>query len=409
MRPSDSPAADPTGRPDPTQGDSASSGSPRIFLIDDDRTAIALVKNILQKRNYQIASARSGREALERLRNTKPDLILLDCLMPDMEGFEVCRLIRQKKSFDDVPILFMTSLSEAGEKARGFAVGGTDYLIKPVDPLELLARIQTHLKLASIRSALRRQARELETLVKSQTQRLEQVHHGQQQLLVAPESVPEIQTAVRFQAAHEAGGDFYDILRLGEHQYGFLVADVSGHDLGTAYLTGALKALTVSFTNETLSVQETFFMLNNALNKFLETSQYATACYAKYHPLRQEVDLICAGHPSPLLQSMDGSVHPQDLIGDVLGMFGIVQCEQRTLPVQPGERLFLYTDGLIEPADASRTGPAGREEGIRLLSDALRISRSLPLKQAVDFVVDDLIQKNQGVVGDDIVLLGIEF
>lgn len=380
-----------------------------ILVVDDDPVVIKFVGHILRKHEYQVHTARNGEEALCQIEKNRPDLILLDCVMPGMDGFELCRRIRENPDYDDIPAIFITARSESEDIAKGFWVGGADYVTKPIDHTELMARINTQIELATARRQLRQRAMELETVVEKQNKRLDQVRDGQQQLLVDPSVVSGIQAAVRFQAAFEAGGDFYDMIRLGDDSYGFLVADVSGHDLSTAYLTGALKALAVSFMNETLSVAETFFMLNNSLNKFLDPVQYATACYLKYSPSRREVRLISAGHPGPLIQSTDGHVEYMEIIGDVLGMYDIIRCETRDISVQPGDRIYLYTDGLIEGLRDSEGNIQSRQWGIETLRSKIIAKQSDPLQTIVDSIVDELIEEHSGMVGDDILLMGIEF
>lgn len=380
-----------------------------ILVVDDDVSIVKFVEFILVRHGYRVQIARNGQKALLQMEKDPPDLILLDCVMPGIDGFELCRRIRENSDYDDVPVIFITAKTDSQDIAKGFLIGGADYVTKPIDHIQLMARINTQIELAVARRQLRQRAAELESIVGKQTIRLDQVRDGQQQLLVDPAAVAGIQTAVRFQAAYEAGGDFYDIVRLGEDVYGFLVADVSGHDLGTAYLTGALKALTASFTNETLSVTETFFMLNNSLNKFLDPIQYATACYVKYSPSRRELKLISAGHPGPLIQTIDGDVQYTEIVGDVLGMYDIIRCETREIIVQPGERLYLYTDGLIEGLKDSEGKIQNRQWGIEALRKKLIAKQSDPLQITVDSIVDELIEEYSGVVGDDILLMGIEF
>ena len=155
-------------------------------------------------------------------------------------------------------------------------------------------------------------------------------------MLAHPADFARINTAVRFEPAFEAGGDFYEIVELDEGEYGLMVADISGHDLSVAYLTGALKALTASFTSEALSVDETMLMFNTALRKFLDPGRYATASYVKYSKNRQEIDLINAGHPWALFLPAAGRPHYIELSGDILGMHETISCESVRLDVRSG-------------------------------------------------------------------------
>src|SRR6476620_3858161 len=98
--------------------------------------------------------AEDGEEALAQTEQTQPDLILLDVMMPGIDGFETCRRLKARDSTRDVPVLFMTALSEIGDKVKAFGAGGVDYITKPIEHEEALARVRTHLTLRRLRKAL---------------------------------------------------------------------------------------------------------------------------------------------------------------------------------------------------------------------------------------------------------------
>lgn len=118
----------------------------RILLIDDDPLMRHIVMTALAKDDYDIAEASSGAEGLARARAERPDLILLDVMMPEMDGYEVCYRLRQSSLTANVPVIMLTALGEIGEKVRGMQMGADDYVTKPFDPRELRARVETHLR-----------------------------------------------------------------------------------------------------------------------------------------------------------------------------------------------------------------------------------------------------------------------
>ncbi len=133
---------------------------PLILIVDDNPSNLQIVGNILREHNFKIAAVESGREALDFIAKKQPDLILLDILMPEMNGFEVCRAIKTKPETADIPIIFISVLYETDDKLKGFELGGVDYITKPFQELEVIARVRTHL-------TLMRQQKELkETLTK---------------------------------------------------------------------------------------------------------------------------------------------------------------------------------------------------------------------------------------------------
>ncbi|MBC7499785.1 MAG: response regulator transcription factor [Herminiimonas sp.] len=121
-----------------------------ILIVDDVPDNIAVLSDALDVAGYMVLVATDGLSALERLTYVTPDLILLDAKMPGMDGFETCRRIRAMACTGNVPVIFMTGLSETEHVVQGFAVGGNDYVIKPLQPREVIARIESHLRSASL-------------------------------------------------------------------------------------------------------------------------------------------------------------------------------------------------------------------------------------------------------------------
>ncbi len=390
----------------PTVGKSVS----RVLAVDDDIILRRLLEKILATAGFDVLLAGDGHEALDIIERELPDLILLDCQMPGIDGFEVCRRIQELPIQKWMPVLFITGLSSSSDKVAGFDAGGVDYITKPIERIELLARVRNHLEMARIRNEKQQREEMLEGTLNSQSIRLEQIRDGQTDLLVDPSQIDGLSVAVRLEPALEAGGDFYDIVAFSDHEFAVLVADISGHDLGVAYLTGALKALTASFVNEALSVDETMMLLNGSLLKFLPRDTFVSAAYAKISLKTQMVDLICAGHPSPLLQDIDGSVTSFDLTGDVLGMHSTIECESSSFAVQRGSRLFLYSDGLIEHCVDGSGNTMGWRSGLKWLADSLVSRRTEALTKCVDGTVEEVLDMQpKGADQDDVVLLGIEF
>lgn len=126
-----------------------------ILIVDDTPANLGVLVETLGAAGYQLMVAEDGEEALAQTDQTRPDLILLDVMMPGIDGFDTCRRLKKRANTRDVPVLFMTALNETADKVRAFAAGGVDYITKPIEHEEAMARVQTHL-------ALRRLQRELE-------------------------------------------------------------------------------------------------------------------------------------------------------------------------------------------------------------------------------------------------------
>lgn len=129
-----------------------------VLVIDDDRTNIEIIINTLEQEGLTIISARNGEMGIKRALFAQPDLILLDVMMPGIDGFETCRRLKVEPATQAIPILFMTALNEEDQKVKGFDVGGVDYITKPVGQREVLARVKTHLNLQRKQKLLERLA-----------------------------------------------------------------------------------------------------------------------------------------------------------------------------------------------------------------------------------------------------------
>src|SRR3954469_9555475 len=128
-----------------------------ILIVDDTPANLGVLVETLGAAGYQLMVAEDGEEALAQTEQSQPDLILLDVMMPGIDGFETCRRFKARESMRDIPVLFMTALNEIGDKVKAFAAGGVDYITKPIEHEEALARVRTHLTLRRLHRALEEQ------------------------------------------------------------------------------------------------------------------------------------------------------------------------------------------------------------------------------------------------------------
>ncbi|MGD2180972.1 diguanylate cyclase [Lusitaniella coriacea] len=163
---------------DPSVMNEQSQENPIILIVDDTPSNLQFLFTYLENKNYRVFVAQHGKQALTISESIRPDLILLDILMPGLSGFEVCQKLKAKQETEDIPIIFLTALSEPSNKVQGFESGGVDYVTKPIAPNELLARIQTHLTL-----------RKTQRLLKERNEKLSQLS---EELIVANQKLEEL-------------------------------------------------------------------------------------------------------------------------------------------------------------------------------------------------------------------------
>lgn len=148
-----------------------------ILIVDDDPTNLEILAEYLQKADFDTLVAQTGEQAIRKSACTRPDLILMDVMMPDMDGFETCRQLKNNAAAKDIPVIFITALSDMKAKMTGFAVGGVDYITKPFQHEEVVARVNTHLTLQRQQQQLRQQAEQLRVLNAEKDRFLSMIAH----------------------------------------------------------------------------------------------------------------------------------------------------------------------------------------------------------------------------------------
>jgi signal transduction histidine kinase len=175
-----------------------------ILIVDDTPVNLEVIIDFLESYGFGIRMARSGESALKRVQYDRPDIILLDVLMPGIDGFETCRRLKAQPATEDIPIIFMTSLTGTEDKVQGFEVGAIDYVTKPLHQEEVLARIKTHLRLRDLTLSLEEKNRQLEISSRVEKTRLfEAVSQQRGQLRALTGKLTQVQEAERTQLARE--------------------------------------------------------------------------------------------------------------------------------------------------------------------------------------------------------------
>ncbi len=135
-----------------------------ILIVDDTPDNLRLLSKMLMERGYKVRPAPSGAHALATSKKEIPDLILLDVIMPEMDGYEVCRVLKADKRTKDIPVIFLSALNEVKDKVKGFEAGGVDFITKPFHVKEVMVRVETHLKISNLQSKLRTETARFKTL-----------------------------------------------------------------------------------------------------------------------------------------------------------------------------------------------------------------------------------------------------
>jgi sigma-B regulation protein RsbU (phosphoserine phosphatase) len=347
--------------------------------------------------------ATSGAKALDLVKaKPYPDLILLDVMMPEMDGYEVCGVLKATPEARDIPVIFLTGKTEVDDETKGFEVGAVDYIHKPFSPAVVKARVHTHLVLREAREQLTRQL----LFINNELEMAREI-----QLSILPRETPKIkglEIAARYIPMSSVAGDFYDFIVVDEQHVGILVADVSGHGLPAALIASMLQvALTAQFAHAS-DPGQVLSGLNKALcGKFQH--HFVTAVYVFVDMEKKCMSYAGAGHPPLLLwRASTGSASEVVENGLLLGLFPEETYSVVEIPVEPGDKVLLYTDGILETKS-----PSEQEFGVDLFKGFLESNHNLRGDMFADSLLEELSNWSEHpkgqAQGDDITFLTIDF
>ena len=322
---------------------------PLILIVDDNPANVEILQMRLAANNYEIITAADGEEGLAMTRDALPDLILLDIMMPKMDGIEVCRHIRADASLPFIPIIMVTAKADSKDVVAGLEAGGDEYLTKPVDHAALVARVKSMLRIKELHDTVLKQSAQLKAQLETATQI---------QSLFWPK-IPELEAGGHIWAesapASYVGGDLYDVIPLPDDSLLAYVADVSGKGVPAALI---MAALSTNIRSEALLQSEVDKLLesvNNRLHSLTsEEGFFATIVLGRYWPASGKMQLALGGHLQPLWIGPNGLGNLPQLKGISMGVTPDVQYEKKEVSLSPGEAVLFFSDGVIEAENENK-------------------------------------------------------
>jgi phosphoserine phosphatase RsbU/P len=335
-----------------------SSSREEILIVDDTPANLRLLSQMLVGKGYRVRTVTNGAWALESVRTAPPQLILLDIRMPEMNGYEVCEILKSDANTRDIPVIFISALDDLVDKVRAFRSGGVDYITKPFQLEEVLVRTETHLALRRMQKELqdanRRYERELNLAGQIQASFLSQILPN----------IPGWELSAILKPARQTSGDFYDVITLPDGCIGILIADVVDKGAGAAlYMALCLSLLRTYSVRYPLQPSKVFEEVNRRLVVETGASQFVTVFYGVLDPMNGKLVFCNAGQCPPIhVSKQDRQTQDNNLPsatsrerlleltqnGPPLGIFDGQTWKQQTVHLNPGDILVLYTDGITE-------------------------------------------------------------
>lgn len=316
---------------------------PLILIVDDNPESVEIFQLRLAANGYDVITATDGKKGLALARDKQPDLILLDIMMPQIDGIEVCRRLKSDASLPFMPIIMVTAKTDTKDIVEGLEAGADEYLTKPVDHTALVARVKSMLRIKALHDKVLAQSAQLTVQLKTATKI---------QSLFWPD-IPELQEGSHIWAVSEpakyVGGDLYDVISLPDESLLAYVADVSDKGVPAALIMAALSTTIRSEARLERDVGKLLETVNSRTYKLTaEEGFFATIALARYWPHSGKMQLAIGGHLPPL-SILAGKVRrlPQ-ANGISLGVTPDVHYGKEELTLSPGESVLFYTDGIVE-------------------------------------------------------------
>ena len=313
----------------------------RILIVDDVRTNVDVLVEALRE-DYKLSVALNGENALRSIEKSPPDLVLLDIMMPGLDGYEVCRRLRASAATREIPVMFLSALEEVKKKAEGFEVGGNDYLVKPFEVLEVKARVRSLLKAKAYSDAVKE-------MLASELRIAREIQLGilpADISAVTRDSGVEVHTVLA--PAREVGGDLFEVLRDSDGRLVVVIGDVSGKGIPAALFMAVTMTLIRTLGRQFQKPAEILQQVNDALAAQNPMNMFVTIFCAVYEPGSGLLTYASAGHPTPMLVR-DGQcqVVPCEP-AMVAGAFPGLEVPSHSLHLAAGDLLLFYTDGVTE-------------------------------------------------------------
>ena len=384
--------------------------TPKILVVDDDEINITILQIQLEAKGYVVLTATSVSEALELIASNPPDLVLLDIQMPRMDGFEVCRRIRADESTQFVPVVMVTALRDTADRIQSIQAGADDFISKPFDGHEIVARVGSLLRIKEYRDELEAHNARLkaELEMARQVQEILMPQNGLVDLAgfrIVSHSTPEI----------EVGGDFFDFWEIEPGRLGIFISDVMGHGVSAALVAVFMKTV-VGEIRDRMGNDPGLLLttLNARFNNTISSQMFmfATAFYAVIDLPNETISCANAGHPYPLLiHRHHGTCELlcQGVAGKGLGLLANSIYETANYDFNRCSRMLLYTDGAYEARNPEReefgerrleetavqeTDESGGALVSRLLGSIEKFRNGIPTDDDLTFVAVDVVESD---------------
>lgn len=380
---------------------------PELLVVDDDPDILRIVQFFLTKQNFRVHPACDGEEALKTLKeHPNIELVLSDVMMPKISGLDLLKQLRSMEQYADIPVILISAEGETSQKIAGLNLGADDFITKPFNFDELMARVKNHLRLRRLQKDL---VAANDLLKQHYDLLLEDLEAAKVvQMALMPDGFPEnprYRLGSQYHPVERVGGDFFDVVPLADgSKLGILIADVCGHGVAAAFITAMTKITFRNACYSSLDPAAVLKQMNEELNSSLKDG-FITTFYAVYDVPSKTLTYASGGHP-PLLvhRRSSNEVIKLEAQSTFLGIFDKVNFTSNEFVLEAGDRVIFYTDGICEGQNCDME-QFGMERVIQMIKDNpdadIQPMLNLLLQGMMKFV-------GERDLDDDITLVGLD-
>ena len=398
----------PSAWPSSPSGFAADAVQQIVLIVDDERVSRVNMAARLKRLGYRVIEASDGKTGLELLRRERPDLTILDWMMPELDGPSFCELVRRDPEILSSQILMMTGHDRPEQIVEGLARGADDFLSKAASAQEITARVQAGMRAAALIRRLEHASDEIRRRQDAIERELQSAARYVESLLPKPGALlPGVEMAYAYRPSLTLGGDLFNVLRWDQHSLGLYLLDASGHGVSPALRSASLSTfLREDSLLHHVGSSDPGAILTEANRQFplTERGDYFTIAFARLDIHTRTLFYAMAGHNGLVIHRRSGEVcrltQPNLPLGfDSGNIYQTVEAQ-----LMPGDRLYLLSDGLYEvPA------PTGELWGQARLETAMCESGTLPLADVLSRTIEEAARwLGHDHFPDDVAVMGIE-
>ena len=351
-----------------------------ILVVDDDPLTRKMLVRTLSAGGYECSEAENGVVAWEQMLSHQPSLVLLDFEMPDLNGAELVSRMRgyANPAIAQIPTIMLTGHSDEQSELLCLEAGADDFVTKPINTTVLRARIETQLRLRSMRDQLRQQNEELEAWRQNLERDLAAARLTQQALI--PQKLPMLpgwDIAAMFRPVIEVGGDIYGWVRMKDNRMLFWIADATGHGASAALITTLTKLLFHYGTVEEDAPVAIMQAINDDFRGIFGGRSFMSAMCVALDPNTGRASVVGAGHPPLVIARCNGQIETVASVAPPIGLAELPQFIDTEVEIGPGDAFLLYTDGLFGSSRSERAKLTPERFGQAFDSGALNAETTL--------------------------------